>query len=87
MLVGAAGVILHSSDGGLGWTERSNGTRSFLFDIAFSDANVAISVGGNGTVLRTTNAGNSWSLQLFSLTGLFDPVSKKSGIRSSLPRM
>ncbi|HEY5610651.1 MAG TPA: IPT/TIG domain-containing protein, partial [Thermoanaerobaculia bacterium] len=38
-------------------------TSSDLFGLFFVDANVGYAVGGNGTILKTTNGGSSWSLQ------------------------
>lgn len=66
------GIILHTEDGGLTWTEQTSGTALALWDIAFIDQNIGIAVGGKGTsepndksrvegiILVTSDGGSTW---------------------------
>lgn len=60
LAVGAAGMILTTADGGLGWTRRASGTDRAL---AAADAvgGARWVAGANGTLLRSVNAGASWT--------------------------
>jgi photosystem II stability/assembly factor-like uncharacterized protein len=56
--VGAAGRILHSTDTGVTWADRTSGTSANLHDVSFaSDALRGVAVGDGGVILRTTNGG------------------------------
>lgn len=73
---GETGVIFKTTDGGVSWTQLVSGIESpslnfQLSGIYFTDANNGFVVGGNmstnqGFVLRTANAGASWSVQQFT---------------------
>lgn len=41
-------------------------TNSGLYDVAVLDTSTVIVVGGNGTLLRTTDGGNNWAQQINS---------------------
>ena len=61
-----AGVILRSVDGGAGWTVATNDPGHRLNAVRFASATVGIAVGQvatglQGLVLRTTDAGATWS--------------------------
>ncbi len=60
--VSGAGIILHTSDGGLTWTTQYAGpTAPWLSGAAFVDAATGWVVGEHGTVLRTTDGGLTWT--------------------------
>jgi gliding motility-associated-like protein len=57
----ADGSILESSDGGINWQTVLTGSgNSELYDICFPTASTGYSVGDNGHIVKTTNAGSSW---------------------------
>ncbi|HZV13066.1 MAG TPA: YCF48-related protein [Candidatus Kapabacteria bacterium] len=67
-IVGDAGTILQTTDGGKSWsldTEKIS-SNNFL-NITFVESQFGYIVGGNGTILRTTDLGRRWGLQ-FSKT-------------------
>jgi len=43
------------------WLKQPTGTTSNLSDIYFFDKDTAVAVGANGTILKTTNAGENWN--------------------------
>jgi hypothetical protein len=51
IIVGSEGTIIHNG------IFQESGTSNDLFDVSFFDANNGWVVGGNGTILRTTNGG------------------------------
>lgn len=60
---GSGGMIMHSSDGGLQWTELSSGFRANLNDVLFIDELNGIIVGSNGEeekIYTTDDGGFSW---------------------------
>jgi len=54
------GLILHTSDGGASWSVQSSGIRGMILGVVFSGVAAGAAVAEDGTVLRTTNAGQSW---------------------------
>lgn len=62
LLVGKAGTIIHTIDGGTSWQRLPAATTEDLSCVYFSDANHGWACGSNGVVLRTVNHGNSWSV-------------------------
>jgi photosystem II stability/assembly factor-like uncharacterized protein len=63
-------VILKTTNGGGTWTNTLTGFTNILRNVGFFDENAGIAVGGMGTILVTTNSGNSWQnkpQQQFSL--------------------
>ncbi len=63
LTVGASSVILHTTDGST-WTPQAvpAGFADSLFSVYFTDANTGVIAGGNGTVLRTSNGGDTWTM-------------------------
>jgi photosystem II stability/assembly factor-like uncharacterized protein len=65
--VGAGGVILATSDGGVHWIAQHSGTTDTLNGVAFADAQHGWVVGGqpfSGVILATTDGGTHWAKQL-----------------------
>jgi photosystem II stability/assembly factor-like uncharacterized protein len=67
-IVGAAGTILNSRDGGLTWTSQSSGSLANLRDVHFIDERHGWVVGfdpttGRSTVLHTMDGGTNWVQQ------------------------
>ncbi|NCB85799.1 MAG: T9SS type A sorting domain-containing protein [Bacteroidia bacterium] len=68
--VGALGVIVKTTDGGLSWDYQSNpdtSTRA-LNDVFFLNASEGWAVGNRGVILHTTNGGSAWSIEGSGLT-------------------
>jgi photosystem II stability/assembly factor-like uncharacterized protein len=57
-------VVLRTTDGGLGWDHRDPGNQSRLTSIRASGPDTAVAGGENGTVLYTSDGGNTWSLRV-----------------------
>lgn len=53
-------ILLATIDGGLTWTVRWS-TFSLLIDVAMLDLNTWVTIGSNGIIYRTTNAGTNWN--------------------------
>lgn len=74
IIAGASGTILKSTNGGYLWLHQSGDTDFFLWDVAYSNTNVAAIVGthhedlnifpNNSIILWTTNGGFNWIEQL-----------------------
>jgi photosystem II stability/assembly factor-like uncharacterized protein len=60
VVVGHAGTILKTTNGGSTWTTKNSGTFFDLYAVHFPSSNTGFASGDGGTVLRTTNAGESW---------------------------
>jgi photosystem II stability/assembly factor-like uncharacterized protein len=60
-VVGAAGVMLETVDGGRQWRDRSLGADVNLNNVFFLDAQTGWVVGEYGTVLKTTDGGATWA--------------------------
>lgn len=60
-----AGEVLHTSDGGNYWFRQVAGFSKYGTRIAFYNANYGLSVGGDGSLARTTDGGNLWE-QVFT---------------------
>jgi photosystem II stability/assembly factor-like uncharacterized protein len=61
-VVGVAGTILKTTDGGATWADVSPGLNVDLQDLYFFDANTGVVVGAQGRIGRTTDGGATWSL-------------------------
>lgn len=59
-IVGNAGVLIHN-DGGDEWTTVSTGTEENLRSIFFVNKTIGYIGGDAGTVLKTTNGGDTWT--------------------------
>jgi hypothetical protein len=74
-VVGSAGAILRTTNGGTTWTSQSSGTTAALYGVSFTDANAGTAVGDNGKILHTTNGGTIWTSQLSGTTKALTGVS------------
>jgi hypothetical protein len=62
--VGAAGTIVHTTNGGATWgTQAAPLSTPDLSAVVFTDASDGWAVGAAGTILHTTNGGASWGPQ------------------------
>jgi len=55
-----------------GWFEQTSGTTEYLVGVSFTDSDNGTVVGWNGTILRTTDGGTTWTLQTVTLQNLLD---------------
>ena len=62
-------VILHTTNGGITWTQQDTTSRAATNGIAFIDVNNGIIV-GNSRILKTTNGGTSWTHTIIAGTTL-----------------
>ncbi len=60
---GNDGMILHSTNGGVGWSPQNSGVGEKLRDIWFADENNGWACGRDGLLIHTTDGGQSWSPQ------------------------
>ena len=51
---------MYTTDGGQMWNMGSSGYFGTMNDVYFRDANAGWIVGGEGTILETTDGGTSW---------------------------
>ena len=65
---GGGTYIFHTADGGASWTEQHDPTAAGFTQVAAASPNTAYASGYFGGYLKTTNAGASWTQQLFSGT-------------------
>jgi photosystem II stability/assembly factor-like uncharacterized protein len=71
-IVGSSGSIEKTVDGGNTWTKLTSGTNITLNSVFFTDANTGYVAGGDfnltgtGIILKTTDAGLTWSPTLFN---------------------
>jgi hypothetical protein len=61
---GLWGVIAHTTDGGRTWVDQKSPTRSLMNDLFFIDAEIGWIVGTAGTILKTTNSGNTTNIEI-----------------------
>jgi photosystem II stability/assembly factor-like uncharacterized protein len=59
-VIGNAGLIYRTSDGGETWIKQESGVTSNLRDIAIITPSTAMIVGPNGVLLKTQNGGETW---------------------------
>jgi photosystem II stability/assembly factor-like uncharacterized protein len=78
-VVGASGVIFHSTNGGASWKKQDSKTSSELRAIWGSGRDDVYVVGDDGAFLHTNNQGNTWTL----LSGL-SPSSRETKDKEDL---
>ena len=59
-VVGDAGTIVKTTDGGMTWSPLTSGTTNMLHGVYFFDGNQGVAVGDQGLILRTTDGGAMW---------------------------
>jgi hypothetical protein len=62
-VIGDAGAILKTTNGGARWDPQTSGTNQWLRAVQFLDAQTGWAVGGNGTILKTIDGGTTWKPQ------------------------
>lgn len=60
--VGAAGLVLATTDGGRTWRAQASGTESNLSDVKFFDEREGWAIGADGVALHTTDGGAHWRI-------------------------
>jgi photosystem II stability/assembly factor-like uncharacterized protein len=60
-MVGEAGRIYATTDGGVAWSAQTSGTTATLRRVQFVSTSRGWIVGDGGTILRTTNGGATWT--------------------------
>lgn len=63
IIVGYAGKILMTDDGGATWEVIESGTRNALYSVEFVSANEGWICGQEGTILHTRDGGKTWERQ------------------------
>ena len=61
VIVGHAGTILHTTNGGANWTFKTSNTFFDLYAVYFINSSTGFASGDGGIVLKTLNGGNNWS--------------------------
>jgi len=59
-VVGVAGTILHTGDGGQHWEAQKSGTDEYLRDVFFFDRLNGLAAARTSVVLRTSDGGQNW---------------------------
>ncbi|MCW2972740.1 MAG: hypothetical protein JWN72_1013, partial [Thermoleophilia bacterium] len=67
-MVGSAGRIVQSIDGGCNWASQPSGTGQRLNGVSAPTTTIAWAAGNNGVIIKTTNGGATWSNQPSSTT-------------------
>jgi len=68
--------IFKTTDAGANWTQvlSLSSTDAELSSVYFYDASIGYAVGANGTILKTTNAGETWNAQASGTTNRLSSV-------------
>lgn len=67
IVVGGAGAMYKTTNGGVSWTHQQTGLTDYIRDAAFNDKDTIVIVttegafGGSGFIYRTTNGGTTWA--------------------------
>ena len=72
---GNAGIILHTDDGGLNWSEQNSNSTHELRGVYFFDELTGWMCGGFGTIVHTTDGGSNWIVQHFDTAYHLNSVS------------
>ncbi len=73
-VVGDAGTILHTDDGGVTWKAQASHTDAVLRYVTFVDRRHGWAVGVAGTILHTDDGGATWAAQKSGTTELLEGV-------------
>lgn len=61
VVVGNAGTILKTTDGGINWIQKTSAITYNLMKVQFAGLNIGYAVGTNGTLLKSIDGGENWS--------------------------
>ncbi len=61
VVIGGAGLVMRSEDGGETWREQWLPTQATLINVAFAGERIVMIAVLDGTLLRSTDAGQSWA--------------------------
>ena len=67
-VVGSAGTILQTTDGGANWSPQSSGITTSLNGVFLTSTQTGFAVGNNGVILKTINGGSVWDPQTSTTT-------------------
>src|SRR5207302_1374369 len=62
-VVGSAGTILATTNGGASWKPQKSGSQETLYDVAFPAPRVGWAVGGLRTIVSTKDGGRTWKVR------------------------
>jgi photosystem II stability/assembly factor-like uncharacterized protein len=71
-IVGDAGTILKTTDGGNTWVAQVSGTTQNLISVYFTSVNTGYAVGNNGAAVQTTDGGATWTAMNIDPTNTVD---------------
>ncbi|MCV4783058.1 YCF48-related protein, partial [Escherichia coli] len=77
--VGAGGLIIRTTDGGLSWSDVESPVSVNLFAVAVAGPDEAIATGELGTVIVTNDGGNTWRQQPVNTTRLIQSIVYRGG--------
>ncbi|MHB8669503.1 MAG: cell wall-binding repeat-containing protein [Acidimicrobiales bacterium] len=80
VIVAALVASVGMAAGAATWSAQTSGTTQGLYGVSFADASHGWAVGGNGTILATTNGGATWAAQT---SGTVAPLSTASFVDAS----
>jgi len=63
IVVGYAGKVLATADGGNSWTVQPSNTQEAIYSVDFADDNHGWACGQDGLILHTADGGKTWSVQ------------------------
>ena len=63
VIVGNAGTILTTSNGGNSWTTKTTSLNVTLFGVSFGNISRVTAVGGSGTIVTSADNGQTWGVQ------------------------
>src|SRR5207245_10039190 len=73
-VVGGAGTILATTNGGASWEPQKSGSQETLYDVGFPTPKVGWAVGSNGAILKTTDGGAKWAVHETGASASLDDV-------------
>lgn len=69
LVVGLYGLMYRTTDGGVTWSQVTNGCGVQVTDLEMRDSQFGMAVGQNGYLWRTTNGGARWEVGKLEVTG------------------
>jgi photosystem II stability/assembly factor-like uncharacterized protein len=74
---GDSGLIIHTSNGGTNWTVQNSDVSELIQDVFFLNSDIGYATSARfdsvfgSYLLKTTNAGNTWTKEFFSIENKF----------------